>query len=67
MFASLLSLGAKYVPGILKTIGSGVGRLLGSSETVKRIGHKINSNVVGRELLGIGKNLINTITQPSDA
>ena len=48
MFASLLSLGAKYVPGILKTIGSGLGKLIGGSSSVRRIGHKLQNNVIGK-------------------
>jgi hypothetical protein len=48
MLSSLFSLGAKYVPRVLKTVGSGIGKLIGGSKTVQRIGHKISNNVIGR-------------------
>ncbi len=41
MFSSLISLGAKYVPSILRTVGSGLGKFLGGSSVVKTLGSKI--------------------------
>ena len=55
MWGSLLSLGAKYAPGILRTIGSGVGKMLGNSSTLKTIGSKIKSSPIlsaGADLIG---------------
>lgn len=53
MLSSLISFGAKYVPSILSTIGTGLGKLIGGSSAIKTIGSKLRNNVVGKELLNI--------------
>jgi hypothetical protein len=50
MFSSLLSLGARYVPSLLRTIGGGLGKLIGGSSIVKTIGGKLKTN----KILGAG-------------
>ena len=41
MLSALFSLGAKYVPSILSTIGGGLSKLVGGSSVVKTLGSKI--------------------------
>ncbi len=57
MFSSLLSLGAKYVPSILKTVGTSVGKMLGGTKLVQTIGSKLAKSPI----LNAGFNAIKTI------
>ncbi len=52
MISSLLTLGARYVPSILRTIGSGVGKLIGKSSHIKTLGSKIKANPILNAGLG---------------
>jgi hypothetical protein len=65
MWSGLLSLGAKYVPGILRTVGSGLGKMLGGSSIVKTLGSKLGDSPIiraGIESVGqIGKDVIGNL------
>lgn len=65
MLSSLLTLGAKYVPSLLRTVGSGVGKLIGGSSLVKTLGGKIKSNHILKSgfhaLKSVGSHLVKSL------
>ena len=46
MLSSLLTLGSRYVPSLLRTIGGGVSKLIGGNSVVKTLGSKIKNNPI---------------------
>lgn len=55
MFSALLSLGSKYVPSILQTIGGGLSKLIGGSSVVKTVGSKIRQQPILSQMFNIAK------------
>ena len=46
MFSKLFTLGAKYVPSVLRTVGSGLGKIIGGSSIVRTVGSKITQSPI---------------------
>lgn len=65
MLASLLTLGAKYVPSILHTIGGGIKQLIGKSGAIRTLGSKIRDHPIGNAVYNVVKDVASSLDETS--